>query len=79
MTTIRLIIMRLCAIYHLSLAIIVMFSKSSYDAAKDGGAVTPLLVLSNPSSTSTTIQVFTTDGSATGEYCSILFYYVFIL
>ena len=49
-----------------------MFSKSTYNAAKDGGAVTPSLVLSNPSSNYIFVKVFNIDGSATGEYFSIL-------
>ena len=56
----------------LSLAITVIFNQSKYSVNEDGGPAQPVLVLSNPSSTDITVQVTNTDGSATGEYCSIL-------
>ena len=43
-----------------------------YSVDEDAGAAQPVLVLSNPSSTDITVQVTNTDGSATGEYCSVL-------
>ena len=49
-----------------------MFNQSVYSVNEDAGPVQPVLVVSNPSSTDTTVQVTNTDGSATGEYCSIL-------
>ena len=52
-----------------------MFTETTYNANEDDGSVTIGLVLSDPSSTSTTVEVFNTDGSATGEYCSILINY----
>ena len=58
-------------LFHL-LAITVMFSQKMYSVNENAGPVQPLLVLSNPSSTDITVEVFNTDGSATGEYCSIL-------
>ena len=49
-----------------------MFTQTVYYVNEDAGPVQPILVLSNPSSTDITVEVFNTDGSATGEYCSIL-------
>ena len=51
-----------------STAITVKFSQPTYSVNEDAGPMKPVLVLSNPSSTNITVQVFTTDGSATGEY-----------
>ena len=48
-----------------------MFNQSMYSVNEDAGSVQPVLVISNPSSTDITVQVTVTDGSATGEYCSI--------
>ena len=53
----------------------VMFSQTMYCIIEDDGLVQIGLVLSGPSSNATTVQVFSTDGSATGEYCSILINY----
>ena len=53
-----------------------MLSQMMYSCVNEGdGSAQIGLVLSNPSSTPTTVQVFNTDGSATGEYCSILINY----
>ena len=52
-----------------------MFSEIIYSANENSGSVQFVLVLSNPSSTDITVQVDNTDGSATGEYCSILINY----
>ena len=46
----------------------VSFNQSTYNVKEDGGLAEPVLVLSNPSSTDTIVEVFNTDGSATGEY-----------
>ena len=59
----------------LFLAITVMFEQSTYSVDEDSGPAQPVLVLSNPSSMEFTVQVTNTDGSATGEYCSILINY----
>ena len=48
------------------LAATVTFSQSTYTIDEDTGAVQPQMVLTNPSSTSITVEVFNTDGSATG-------------
>ena len=53
-----------------------MFSQTIYSCVNEGaGSAQPVLVLNKPSATDITVQVFTTDGSATGEYCSILINY----
>ena len=52
--------------------IMVSFSQSKYNTSEDAGPAQPVLVLSNPSSTDITIEMFNTDETATGEYCSIL-------
>jgi len=48
------------------LDITVMFSQSMYGVIESEGPAKPTLVLSNPSSFVTIVQVFNTDGSATG-------------
>ena len=45
----------------------VKFSQSTYSVNENSGVVQPVLVLSNPSSTDITVEVTSTDGSATGE------------
>ena len=57
-------------VYHIfhCVAVTVNFSRTTYNVDEDDGPAQPVLVLSNPSSTDITVQVFTTDGSATGEY-----------
>ena len=45
-----------------------MFTETMYSVNENAGPARPELVLSNPSSFNTTVQVFNTDGSATGEY-----------
>ena len=52
-----------------------MFSETMYSVNEGAGPARPVLVLSNPSSFESTVEVFHTDGSATGEYCSILINY----
>ena len=52
-----------------------MFTETMYGADEDDGSVTIGVELSDPSSTDTVVEVFNTDGSATGEYCSILINY----
>ena len=52
-----------------------MFSETMYSVNEGDGSAVIGLVLSDPSSTATTVEVFNTDGSATGEYCSILINY----
>ena len=53
-------------------AITVMFNQSMYSVDENGGPAQPVLILSNPSSSVVTVQVITTDGSATGEVPLIL-------
>ena len=57
------------------LAITVMFSETMYSVIEGAGPAQPELVLSNPSATSFDVSVTNTDGSAIGEYCSILINY----
>ena len=52
-----------------------MFSETMYSVNENAEAAQPVLVLSNSSSSDITIEVFNTDGSATGEYCSIFINY----
>ena len=61
--------------YILSLALTVMFSQTTYSVDEDDGPAQPTLVLSGPLATAITVQVTSSDGSATGEYCSILINY----
>ena len=49
-----------------------MFSETMYSVNEGAGPARPVLVLSDQSSTPITVEVFNTDGTAMGEYCSIL-------
>ena len=53
----------------------VRFERRTYSVDEDDGPAQPALILSNPSSTDITVQVLNTDGTTTGEYCSILINY----
>ena len=53
----------------------VMFNQTVYSVIESTGPAQPVLVLSNPSSIAFDVTVTSTDGSATGEYCSILINY----
>ena len=55
--------------------ITVMFNQTTYSVNEGDGSAQIGLVLSGPSSTATTVHVITTDGTTTGEYCSILINY----
>ena len=52
-----------------------MFSETMYSIDEEGGPAQIELVLSNASSIDITVEVYNTDGSANGEYCSILINY----
>ena len=54
-----------------------MFSQSLYSVDEDTGVTQPVLVLTNPASTDITVEVFSTYGTAIGEYRSILIYYYY--
>ena len=56
----------------LFLGITVSFEQQTYSVDENAGPARPVLVLSNPSSMEFSVTVFNTDGSAIGEYCSIL-------
>ena len=49
------------------IAVTVRFEQPTYTVNETDGRVEPVLVLSNPSSSVITVQVFSTDGSATGK------------
>ena len=49
----------------------VNFEQQTYNVNEDDGKVEPVLILSNPSSTAITVEVFSTDGSATGKQLTI--------
>ena len=51
----------------LSIVVTVSFNQSVYSVQENDGPAQPVLVLSNPSSTDITVQVFNTDNSAIGE------------
>ena len=55
------------------LAITVNFTHFTSSINENGGPLQPSLVLSNPSATDIIIEVFNTDGSATGEYCIVMY------
>ena len=50
------------------LDITVNFEQITYNVAEANGLVNPVLVLSNPSSTNITVEILSTEGSATGKY-----------
>ena len=52
-----------------------MFSQTTYSVDEDDGPAQPSLFLSNPSLANITVEVTSSGGSATGEYCSILINY----
>ena len=54
-------------ILSLNLVVTIRFSQSTYNVDEDDGPAQPVLVLSNPSSTDITVQVFDNDVSATSE------------
>ena len=62
-------------IFYVFLVATMMFSETIYSVNEKDGLAQIGLVISNPPSTATTVQVTNTDGSATGEYCSILINY----
>jgi len=59
-------------IHNNRLAITVNFSQQSYSVNEDDGPAQPVLVLSNPSSTSITVQVRDTENTATSESSNII-------
>ena len=50
---------------------VVFFRNSMYSVNEDDKLIQPVLILSDPLSTNITVEVFSTDGSATGE-CQIV-------
>ena len=55
------------SVYFTYVAVVVFFNQSAY-SVDEGDVLYPVLALSNPSLTDITVQVFSTDGSAVGEY-----------
>ena len=53
------------------IAATVRFEQPTYNVNEVDGIVKPVLVLSNSSSSVITVQVFSTDGSATGKQLTI--------
>ena len=53
------------------IAITISFEQPTYIVNEADEKVEPVLVLSNPSSSIITVQVFSTDGSATGKQLTI--------
>ena len=60
---------------YIPIGIMVMFSQTTYSVNEGDGSAQIELVLSGQSSTETIVEVFSTDRTATGEYCSILINY----
>ena len=58
------------------LVITVMFSQSAYTVNENDEPAQAVLSLSNPSSTDITVEVYNTDGSATGESVIIILYMI---
>ena len=54
-------------ILSLNLVVTISFNQSTYSVDEDDGPAQPVLVLSNPSSTDITVQVFDNDATATSE------------
>ena len=48
-----------------------MFEQTTYSVNESAGPAQPVLILSGPSTMPINVTVTNTDGSATGEYCSI--------
>ena len=44
------------------------FDATTYDVSENAGTVTPVLVLTNPSSTDINVQVTDNEGTATSKY-----------
>ena len=53
----------------------VSFEQSTYNVNEDNGLTQLILVLSNPLSTDTIVQVNNSNGSATGKYLNNHYYY----
>ena len=59
------------AVYLYLVAATVRFEQQTYNVNETDEEIEPILVLSNPSSSVITVQVFSTDGSATGKQLTI--------
>ena len=54
-------------VFNYSVDATVSFEQQTYNISEADGNVQPVLVLSNPSATAITVEVFSTNGSATGK------------
>ena len=52
-----------------------MFQQSTYSVNEGAGEIQPVVVLSKSSTNTVTVCAYIMDGTATGEYCSILINY----
>ena len=57
------------------LATLVTFNQSMYRVGESDGLVQPVVGISSASVNDITVQVTSTDGTAIGEYCSVLINY----
>ena len=57
------------------LATLVMFNRSMYSVNEDAGPVQPVLVMSRSLPSETVVEVYNMNGTAFGEYCSVLINY----
>ena len=53
----------------------VFFNPAMYTVNEDAGVVQPMLYINVPLPNSFTVEVYNTDGTAIGKYCSILINY----
>ena len=56
----------------LLVAISIKFEKSSYDVDETNRTIQPVLILSNPSSTSITLNILNINDTATGMYSLVI-------
>ena len=58
---------------------VLVFNRSMYSVDENAGPVQPVLYLNTPLSETFMVEVYSTNGAATGKYCSILTNYLVIL
>ena len=63
-----LLLLILCIATEFATSLNVNFNQSTYSVNENDRILQPVLILSNPSSTDITVQVRSTDKTATGEY-----------
>ena len=57
---------------HHVVAASIKFEQSSYSVNEGNGPVQPVLILTNPSSTSITVNILSFNGTATGMYSLVI-------